>query len=499
MVSAAVVLIAVTNFCILQILGKSTHSASELMWAVWPLALPSSVAVILTMSTLYHTVQELMEELELSRGEAAREAQHDPLTGLANKRLLQERVNQAIARFGRSGERFSVLMIDLDDFKRVNDLLGHQVGDVLLKEAATRLESVVRETDTVARFGGDEFLVLQTDVKSRADVRRLCSRVTEVLLAKYMLGEREVRLPASIGVALASDRFESAHDYLRAADVALYSAKGSGRNCYRFFSDDLDSQLRRTDKLEKDLKVALATGDGIAVQFQPQLDTTGAVIGAEALFRWSHDEFGDIAALEAISIAEECGLIQALGEQVMRHAARAALRWPWLSVAVNVSPAQFSRDGNLAETLRRIVKEEGIRPSQIELEITEQLFMDPRSDCEKELARLREYGFRLALDDFGTGYSSLSYLRRFKVDRLKLDRSFALEAELQESVAIIRAAVVLAHSLGLEVVAEGIETDIQEAVALEAGCDVLQGHRYGAPMTADQLGTYLQQSKSAAA
>lgn len=499
MVSAAVVLIVVTNFCILQILGKSAHSASELISAIWPLALPSSVAVILIMSTLYQTVQELMDELELRRVEAAREAQYDPLTGVANKRLLEQRVDQAIARFRRSGEKLCVLMVDLDNFKRINDLLGHQVGDLLLKEAATRLASLVRETDTVARYGGDEFLILQTDVKSHADVRRLCLRVAEALQLPYVLGGREIRLAASIGAAVATNRFESANDYLRAADVALYEAKASGRNCYRFFSEELDSKLRRADKLEKDLKIALATGDGISVHFQPQLDASGAVVGAEALFRWMHHEFGEIAALEAISIAEDCGLIHTLGEQVLRKAARAALRWPRLSIAVNVSPAQFSRDGNLPETLQRVLKEQGVCPSQIELEITERLFMEDRADCEEQLVRLREYGFRLALDDFGTGYSSLSYLRRFKVDRLKLDRSFAMEAELHQSVAIVRAAVVLAHSLGLEVVAEGIETDVQEAVALEAGCDALQGYRYGAPMTEEQFAKYLEQASSAAA
>lgn len=499
MVSAAVVLIAVTNFCILQILGKSSQSASELVSTIWPLALPSSVAVILIMSTLYHTIEELMEELELRRLEALEQAQHDALTGVANKRLLQERVEQAIARHRRSGEKFCVLMIDLDDFKRINDLLGHQTGDVLLKEAATRLEGLVRETDTVARFGGDEFLVLQTNVKSPADVSRLCSRITQELEAVYLVGEREMRLPASIGAAFVTDDFESASDYVRAADVALYAAKDSGRNCYRFFTEELDTQLRRKDRLEKDLKIALLSGDGVAVQFQPQLDARGEVVGAEALFRWRHREFGDIGASEAISIAEDCRLIRTLGEQVMRHATRVAVRWPWLSVAVNLSPAQFSRDGQLPERLRRIVDEAGVEAGQIELEITEQLFMDEHARCEEQMERLRQLGFRLALDDFGTGYSSLSYLRRFKVDRLKLDRSFVLDAELHESVAVIRAAVNLAHSLGLEVVAEGIETELQEAVAFEAGCDLVQGHRYGAPMSMDEFAEYLHHRKSAAA
>lgn len=499
MVSAAIVLVVVTNFCIVQILGRPGQATSDLLWTILPLALPSSVAVILIMSTLYHTLGEVMEELEHRRLEAIKLAQYDALTGLANKRLLDERVEQAIARYRRTGERFSLLMIDLDDFKRVNDLLGHQAGDVLLKEAAGRLESLVRETDTVARFGGDEFLVLQSDINSRGDVRRLCTRIAEEMQRPYLMAERESRLPVSIGAVLATDDLREGSDYIRAADVALYAAKANGRNCFQFFTEELDAELRRRDVLENDLRDALLSGRGLAVHFQPQIDARGNVVGAEALFRWTHGDLGKIAALEAISIAEECGLIEPLGEYVMCEAARFARRWPELSVAVNVSPAQFSKAGNLPENLREIVEREAVQPGQIEVEITEQLFMQEHTRCGEQMERLRKYGFRLALDDFGTGYSSLSYLRRFKVDRLKLDRSFASEAELHESVAVVRAAVNLAHSLGLEVVAEGIETDIQEAVALEAGCDVLQGNRYGSPMLADDFSEYLKGRRLAAA
>lgn len=499
MVSAAVVLIVVTNYCILRILGNSSQSAPELVSTIWPFALPSSIAVILIMSTLYHTLQGLMKELEGAKLSALDLAQRDVLTGLPNRMLLHERVEQAIARRVRSGEKFCVLMIDLDDFKRVNDVMGHQSGDRLLKEAAARLQGLVRKTDTVARFGGDEFVILQTNISGMAAARRLCSRIARRLEETYQLGDREIRLPGSIGAAFVTDYFECASDYIRAADVALYAAKGGGKNCFQFFTHDLDAKLRRRDRLEKDLRDALLSEQGTNLQFQPQLDSRGEVVGVEALFRWHHDEFGDIDASEAISIAEDCGLIQTLGERVIRQASSVARRWRWLSVAVNVSPAQFSADENFAERLHKLVVEEGVDPGQIELEITEQLFMDEYANCKDQMERLREYGFRLALDDFGTGYSSLSYLRCFKVDRLKLDRSFASNAELQESVAILRAAVLLAHSLGLEVIAEGIETDLQEAAALEAGCDVLQGHRYARPMPIDQLEAYLHERQSAAA
>lgn len=499
MVSAAIVLIVVTNFLILHIVARPGATASELVWLLLPMAVPSSIAVILIMSSLYHALQEVIGELERSRLEAVSEAQHDPLTGLANKRLLQERVDQAIGRFYRGRESFAVLMLDLDDFKRVNDLLGHQAGDALLKETAGRLKKLVRDTDTVARFGGDEFLVLQTGVEQPADVHRLCARITEDMQRPYRIGEREVRLPVTVGAVLATDRLGDAADYVRAADTALYTAKAGGKNCFRFFSEEMDALLKRRDRLETDLKVALRTGEGLDVHFQPQLDGTGKVVGAEALFRWQHADLGDIPALEAIGLAEDCRFIDSLGERVLREAARFAKAWPSLSVAVNISPAQFTRSSDLAAELARIVAEEGVRPSQIELEITERLLVREEDGCEEQIAHLRRLGFGIALDDFGTGYSSLSYLRRFKVDRLKLDRTFALNAEINESVAIVRAAVGLAHSLGLEVVAEGIETTLQERVAFEAGCDAVQGNLYAPPMTAALFSEYIESRNSAAA
>jgi diguanylate cyclase (GGDEF)-like protein len=499
MVSAAIVLIVVTNFLIVHIAGQPGASPKELVWRLLPMALPSSIAVILIMSSLYHALQEVITELEASRLQAVDDARHDPLTGLANRRLLQERVDQAIGRYNRSGESFAVMMLDLDDFKRVNDLLGHQAGDTLLKETAARLTQLVRDTDTIARFGGDEFLILQSGVERPADVHRLCARITEHLQQPYRVGERDVRLPVTIGAVLASERLGDAGNYVRAADLALYAAKAGGKNCFRFFSEEMDALLQRRARLETDLKDALQTGEGLDVHFQPQLDGTGKVVGAEALFRWRHAELGDIPPLEAIGLAEDCRLIDCLGERVLREAARFAKAWPSLSVAVNISPAQFTRSANLASELGRIVAEEGVRPSQIELEITERLLIREGEECEDQIAGLRQLGFGIALDDFGTGYSSLSYLRRFKVDRLKLDRTFALNAEINESVAIVRAAVGLAHSLGLEVVAEGIETKLQERVAFEAGCDAVQGNLYAPAMAATMFAEYLESRDSAAA
>lgn len=490
MVSSAVALIVVTNYCIVQMLGNPGSSAKELLSAVWPIALPSSVAVVLVMSTLYHTLLEVLAELEIKQREALDYAQTDALTGLANRRLLDERLEQAILRYRRTGEKFAVIMLDLDHFKRVNDLLGHQVGDELLKEAAVRLQSLVRDTDTVARFGGDEFVILQAGLAKLTDVRRSCSRICQQMQVAYAMAGREMTLPVSVGAVIANAGTADSSDYLRAADLALYDAKSSGRDCYRFFSDELDARLRRRDLLETDLRKALQTGEGLEVYFQPQINATGKTIGVESLLRWRHKELGEINAIEAVNVAEECGLIQPLGEYVFRKAAAFARNHLDISIAVNLSPAQFSTSQKLADRLRKMALEEKVDPQQIELEITEQLFMRPDIGCEEQMQRLRGYGFRLALDDFGTGYSSLSYLRRFKVDRLKLDKSFAACGSVEENIALVRAAVTVAHLFGLDVVAEGIETELQEAVALEGGCDALQGFRYAAAMTEGEFDLY---------
>ena len=497
-VSSAIAIIVVTNYCIFHILN-ARGSTAEALKTIWPMAVPATVTVVLVMSTLYHLFEEAFRELEQRKSELLSKAEIDTLTGAASRELFNERLAQALARFERTRERFAVIMLDLDHFKRVNDLHGHQSGDELLKQAAARLLSQVRATDTVARFGGDEFLILQTDLRKNSEVRRLCERVCAGLEIPYEIGSLQLRMSTSLGAVVANKQQATPEDYVRAADLALYEAKRSGRNCFRFFSERLDEQLRRRDRLERDLRTALQSGTGIAVHYQPQIAADGSLTGIEALFRWSHPEFGDIAAAEVIEIAEESELIDLLGEFVFREAADVARRYPQLSVALNLSPAQFSRSDDFAAKMRDLAKVERIEPSQIEFEITEKLFMEIGSGSDSQIRALREYGFRVALDDFGTGYSSLSYLRHFKVDRLKLDKSFVAEADLQANIALIRASVSLAHLLGIEVIAEGVETELQEAVALESGCDALQGYRYGRPMAAKRLETVVNDRWRAAA
>jgi len=491
MVSSAVALIGVTNYCIIHLLQSSATSKEQLFATILPIALPASVAVILVMSTLYHALEDVLTQLDRRQNDLLTRAQQDSLTGAASRELFEDRLAQALARYRRTGEKFAVAMLDLDHFKRVNDLHGHQVGDELLKLAAARLKGQLRECDTVARFGGDEFLILQTAVSGPAAVRRLCERICAELRNPYEISSMRLQLRASIGAVLSGNQLGTPADYVRAADVALYETKASGRDGFRFFSDKLDERLRRRDQLEKDLRLALENGTGLSVHYQAQVSATGILTGVEALFRWRHPRFGDVPAAEAVEIAEEQNMIDVLGEFVFRQAAAFAREHPALSVAVNLSPAQFSRSQSLATRLAELARAERVQPSQIELEITERLFMTVGNGSDSQIQSLRDHGFRVALDDFGTGYSSLSYLRRFKVDRLKLDKSFAATDDAQENIALLRAAVSMAHLLKLEVIAEGIETELQETIALESGCDGLQGHRYGRPMTAEKFDAQL--------
>jgi diguanylate cyclase (GGDEF)-like protein len=493
MVSSAIALIAVTNYITISLLGTPESSTKDLLSTIWPIALPSSVAVILVMSVLYHTLQDVLAELDRHGTELIAKAQRDPLTGVASRAFFQECLAEALIRFEATGERFAVLMLDLDHFKRVNDVHGHHVGDELLKRASERLRSQMRACDTVARFGGDEFLILQAGLTKTSDVRHLCKRLGAELKQPYQIGGLQLRLPTSVGAVIASERFAIPSDYMRAADVALYEAKEAGRDCFRLFSEELDNRVKRRDRLETDLRAALRSGTGVAVHFQPQISATGRLSGVEALFRWNHPLLGEIPACEAVQIAEDSDLIDVLGEFVLRRAAAVGREYPQLSIGVNLSPAQFARCENISQTMRQIVEQEQVEPGQIEFEITERLFMEVDNSSDSQIQSLRDCGFRIALDDFGTGYSSLSYLRRFRVDRLKLDKSFAATADLDQNIALLRAAVSLAHHLNLEVIAEGIETEVQESIALESGCDALQGYRYAAPMAAAQLNHFIDQ------
>ncbi|MFN3943935.1 MAG: putative bifunctional diguanylate cyclase/phosphodiesterase [Allosphingosinicella sp.] len=491
-VSAAVATIVLTNFAMATIVRSHNQGGFKLFEAIWPIALTSAVAVVLVMSFLYRSLLDMVQELESREASAQHAALHDQLTGLANRALLEDRLGQALGRWRRKGERVALLILDLDRFKQVNDTLGHNAGDLLVQQVAARLRGLLRESDTVARIGGDEFAIVQANPGGEADVRTLCNRILDSLREPFDLGGKEARVGVSIGAIIACDRDAEPAELLRKADITMYRAKSGGRDCYRIFSDEMDADVQRRNLIESSLHQALAPGaeGGIDYHFQPQLCSRGTVGGAEALLRWAHPLLGELTPGDVIPVAEECGLIEPLGDHAFRAACRAARRWPDLFVAVNLSPLQFRRP-DLHLHLRRIAAEEDVECSRLELEITENLLIEHETLCERTIQLLRRDGFRVTLDDFGTGYSSLSYLRRFQVDKIKLDRAFIDAAERERSIAIIRAAVGLGRAMGLEVVAEGISTAEQEQVALEAGCDGLQGWLYGRPMPAADFDHFL--------
>jgi diguanylate cyclase (GGDEF)-like protein len=490
-VSAAVATLVLTNFAMVSIVkDNAAPERIELFGSVWPIALTSAVAIILVMSFLYRSLVDLVDELEAREATAQHQALHDQLTGLANRALLEDRLSQALTRYRRSGEQVALLMLDLDRFKQVNDTLGHNAGDKLVAEVGERLRSLVRETDTVARIGGDEFAIVQVSPKGEADVRRLCERIISVIRQPFIIGDREARVGVSIGAVFASKEVGEASELMRKADITMYRAKAAGRDCFRIFTEAMDADVQRRDQIESSLRTQLRDGDGLDLHFQPIIGSRGKVAALEGLVRWEHPSLGTIAPGELIPIAEECGVIDELGQQAFRDACRVARLWPNLNIAVNLSPLQF-RTPRFPAMLRSIVEAEGVHPSQMELEITEGLFIEHGTLCGQTIQDLRRDGFRIVLDDFGTGYSSLSCLRRFPVDKIKLDRSFIDVAARDQSIAIIRAAVTLGHAMDLEVIAEGISTREEEQIALEAGCDGLQGHLYAPAMPVGALAGFL--------
>ena len=488
-VSAAIATLVMTNFATAMVVKRDAVSGVELFQAVWPILLTSAAATILVMSFLYRSLVDLVQELEKREALAQHQAVHDPLTGLANRALLHDRLDHAIGRYRRNGDKFALLILDLDRFKLVNDSLGHAAGDLLVQQVGERLQYLLRETDTIARIGGDEFAVIQASIRSQADVSRLCTRMIESIGEPFDLDGKEGRVGVSVGAVIADPKSCTPADLIRKADITMYRAKTDARNCHRLFSEDMDAAVQRRNLVERKLRQTLTAGTHLDLHYQPQLDCYGKLIAVEGLLRWTDDELGQITPLEVIPIAEESGLIRQLGEAAFRIACKDAREWPHLVVAVNLSPLQF-REEDLPKRLRDIAREEGIAFNQIELEITESLLIEHADVSEAAIKELRMSGFRIALDDFGTGYSSLSYLRRFPVDKIKLDRSFIDSANLDQSVSIIRAAVTVGHALNLVVVAEGVSSAEQERIALEAGCDAVQGFRYAPAMPAASIPTF---------
>jgi diguanylate cyclase (GGDEF)-like protein len=420
-------------------------------------------------------------------------ARLDPLTSLPNRLLLRERLDEALARLQRTGEACALLLIDLDRFKPVNDTLGHPIGDALLAKVADRLRSTVRPTDTVARIGGDEFVILQTGIREAAHTQALARRLVDLIGRTYMVEGHLLTIGASVGVAFAPADGTSADKLLKNADLALYRAKLDGRGTYRFFEPEMDARMQARRRLELDMRQALARRE-FQLHYQPQLQLDeDRLIGCEALIRWKHPERGMISPLDFIPLAEEIGLIVPIGEWVVRQACRDAMTWPaGMSVAVNVSPAQFKSD-RLVETIISALASSGLAARRLEVEITEGVLLEESEKTLQTLHRLRELGVRVSMDDFGTGYSSLSYLRSFPFDKIKIDRSFVKDLTGKpDGDAIIRAIAGLGKSLGMTTVAEGVETPEQMQRIRDEGCTDVQGYLISRPIPADDVLAFLK-------
>lgn len=413
-------------------------------------------------------------------------AHHDMLTGLPNRSMFRERLD--IALEDTAATPLAIFSLDLDRFKAVNDTWGHPAGDWLLKSVAERLQRCLHnENDVVARFGGDEFVIIQFNFKGIASAEKLAKRIVETIGKPFRDKSREMHIGISLGIAVFPDDGGDADTLLRNADTALYRAKSEGRNLYRFFEPGMDAMVQARRALEVDLETALPRQE-FDLDFQPIMNiASGEIVGAEALMRWHSPERGMVAPDSFIPVAEETGLIVPLGEWALRKACTAAARWPaGLRVAVNVSAVQL-KSGSFARSVISALAFSGVPAGRLELEITETVLMDESAAVQRTLRQLRELGIRIALDDFGTGYSSLGYLRRFPVDKIKIDRSFIHDLGNRDTAAIVRTVIGLGAELGITVTAEGVETEVQLDILRGNGCTEAQGFLIGAPSTAAEI------------
>ena len=422
-----------------------------------------------------------------------KQANFDALTGLPNRRMFRDRMEQEIRKANRAGLSMALLFIDLDHFKEINDTLGHDMGDLLLIEAASRIADCVRVTDIVARLGGDEFTVLLTEIDDVSSVERIATCITQKLAAPFRLKDEVSYVSASIGITLYPNDANTIEGLFKSADQAMYVAKNQGRNRHSYFTHAMQEAAQARLRLVNDLRGALA-GNQLMVYFQPIVDlTTGRINKAEALIRWQHPERGMVSPAEFIPLAEETGLIFEIGDWVFHESMRWAKRWralhnPVLQISVNKSPVQFYKDGDDHTAWLSHLRKLDLPGQCIAIEITEGLLMDSNAPITGALHTLRDAGIQISMDDFGTGYSSLSYLKKFHIDYLKIDRSFVRDlATDPNDLALSQAIIVMAHKLGITVIAEGVETEQQRDLLVAAGCDYAQGYWYSKAVPAEEF------------
>jgi diguanylate cyclase (GGDEF)-like protein len=434
----------------------------------------------------------MLGRLRRASAALAHEAKHDALSGLPSRMQMVERIEAYFISSAakRDGQRALAAYIDIDQFKDVNDTLGHEIGDQLIKAVAQRLRTRLRPEDFLSRFGGDEFAIFS------APGRRDCSgvlikRIEQAFASPFVIKGQSVLVTASAGIAVAPEDGTRADELMRNADIALYEAKRRGRDRAVLFCTDMATAVETRRSMEVALGNALANQE-LKLQYQPIIcSNTRAVIGMEALLRWRHPAYAGLSPSNFVPIAENAGLIPAIGEWVLDQAMRDAGRWPDLQVAVNLSPVQL-RHTNLLTSLRKLIVRHNVEPSRFVLEITEGVLLEATQHIKSVLAAIRDMGFKIALDDFGTGYSSLSYLRDFKFDKLKIDRSFISNMSRDgSSKTIVESVIMLGRKLGLDIVAEGIESESEAALMVKFGCTELQGYYFSEPIDADNMAGFL--------
>ncbi|WP_394888643.1 putative bifunctional diguanylate cyclase/phosphodiesterase [Mesorhizobium sp. AaZ16] len=422
------------------------------------------------------------------------QATHDVLTGLQNRRRFSDRLQQTLSSVDGSREPSALLQIDLDDFKAVNDTLGHGAGDTLLQLAAIRILDALQEGESAYRLAGDEFAVIQSGKTQPAEAERLAASLIDALKTPFVINDIPVFVGASIGIAFGPEHATECEQLMKASDIALYAAKTDGRGCARTFNRSMLLLLEQRENLRRSLRMALERGE-LFLEYQPLVRPPSSVVGFEALLRWRHPEVGIIPPGVFIPIAEADGLMDEIGRWVIEQACRQATTWPSsLTVAVNLSPAQFL-SGSLTDTVAQIIDAVGIRADRLELEITETVLLEQTIDNIDILNTLNVLGIRISLDDFGTYYSSLSYLKNFPFDTLKIDRYFIRDLETdRKSQTIARSIIGLAHGLGISVTAEGVETPGQARWLIKENCDCLQGNFLGRPLGAEATHDFIRRS-----
>jgi len=444
-------------------------------------------------------LEDEREAAELASAEIEHLAYHDALTGLPNRPLFIDRLIVSIAQASRNSAKLAVFFLDLDRFKDINDSLGHSVGDQLLKAVADRIRRCVREGDTVARFGGDEFTLLVPQIENIEDAAKIAQKIIETLKIPFFIHERELFVTTSIGISLLPNDGHDAETLVRNADSAMYRAKDSGRDNYQLYAPAMNARALERLALENMLRKAIRQHE-LVLHYQPLIDArTRTITGLEALIRWNHPELGLLSPAHFISVAELSGLIIPIGDWVLKTACRQLRIWQKkldrsLTMSVNLSARQFSQPDLVAQ-IRSVIDDSGIEAESLELEITESNAMQNAENTIHTLRDLKALGVRIAMDDFGTGYSSLNYLKRFPIDTLKLDQTFVRDVCNDASdAAIVSAAIVMAHSLSIDVVAEGVETEAQLAFLQKQRCDRIQGYFFSVPLAADELEPYLSES-----